>query len=67
MSNNEELVEVCHTSGAIEAEIVKLLLGSNGISCVFKYGLDTRIMVEKSKAEEAKRLIERKGKGAMFE
>ena len=61
MSNNEELVEVCRPLNQIEAELVRLLLGSKGIRCVFKDGYRTIIMVEKSMAEKAKKIIKRQG------
>lgn len=61
MSNSEELVEVCRPVNQIEAEFVRLLLGSNGIHCVFKYELRTTIMVVESVAKKAKKIIKREG------
>ena len=61
MSNNEELVEVCQPVNQIEAEFVRLLLGSKGISCVFKSGYRTIIMVVESVAKKAKKIIKREG------
>ena len=61
MSNNEELVEAFRPLNQIEAEFVRLLLGSKGIRCVFRYGYRTVIMVEQSVAKKAKKIIEREG------
>ena len=61
LSNSKELVEVCRPINQEEAEIVRLLLGSNGIHYVFKSEPKTTIMVSKSVAEKAKKIIKSKG------
>jgi hypothetical protein len=55
LSNTKELVEVCRLVNQIEADLVRLLLGSNAIHCMFKSKLMTIIMVVESVAEKAKK------------
>jgi hypothetical protein len=63
------VIEVYRAAGEIEAQIIKGLLESNGIPCIFKYHTlpsvfdsigDVRVMVNDSDAEDAKSLITRK-------
>jgi len=63
------VIEVYRAAGEVEAQIIKGLLESNGIPCLFKYHTlpsvfdsigEVRVMVNDSMAEEAKRLITRK-------
>ena len=63
------MIEVYRAAGEVEAQIIKGLLESNGIPCLFKYHTlpsvfdsigEVRVMVNDSMAEEAKRLITRK-------
>ena len=71
MSNVDKLIGVYRASGEAEALIIKGLLESNGIPCLLKsnaapsvhvFAVDGmgefEVMVEKSRADEAKRLIE---------
>ena len=58
MSNKEEMVEVYHALNLIEAEFIRLLLGSKGIHCVLKPDGGDRILVIGSRAERAKRIID---------
>ncbi len=57
MSNKEVMVEVYRALNMIEAEFIRLLLGSRGIHCVLKPNGGDRILVIGSRAERAKRLI----------
>ena len=70
------MVEVYRAAGEMEAQVIKGLLESYGIPCLFKgdaartiYGLtvdglgEVRIMVQESMAEEARRLIRGKEHG----
>ena len=72
MSNNEEMIEVYKTAGEIKAQVIKGLLESYGIPCLLKSDAahsvhvftadgmgEVKIMVRKSMAEEAKKLIRR--------
>ena len=61
MSNSEELVEVFWAANQIEAECIRLLLGSNGIHCVLKCNGGDRIYVMESIAKKAKRVIKEAG------
>ena len=63
------MIEVYRAAGELEAQIIKGLLESNGIPCLFKYHTlpsvfdsigEVRVMVNDSMAEEAKSLITRK-------
>ncbi len=63
------MIEVYRAAGEVEAQIIKGLLESNGIPCLFKYHTlpsvfdsigEVRVMVNDSMAGEAKRLITRK-------
>ncbi len=63
------MIEVYRAAGEVEAQIIKGLLESNGIPCLFKYHTlpsvfdsigEVRVMVNDSMAEEARRLITRK-------
>ena len=63
------MIEVYRAAGEVEAQIVKGLLESNGIPCIFKYHTlpsvfdsigEVRVMVNDSDAEDAKSLITRK-------
>ena len=63
------MIEVYRAAGEVEAQIIKGLLESNGIPCLFKYHTlpsvfdsigEVRVMVNDSTAEEAKSLITRK-------
>ena len=63
------MIEVYRAAGETEAHIIKGLLESSGIPCVFKYSTlpsvfdsigEVRVMVNDTEAEEAKRLITRK-------
>ncbi len=63
------MIEVYRAAGEAEAHVIKGLLESNGIPCLFKYHTlpsvfdsigEVRIMVNDSVAEEAKKLITRK-------
>ena len=63
------MIEVYRAAGELEAQIIKGLLESNGILCLFKYHTlpsvfdsigEVRVMVNDSTAEEAKSLITRK-------
>ena len=71
MSNSEKMVEVYKAAGEMEAQVIKSLLESYGIPCLLKsnaarsvhvFAVDgmgeVKVMVWKSMAEEAKRLIE---------
>ena len=71
MSKSKELVEVYKANGELEAQVIKGLLESNGISCFLKShaapsvhvftvdGLgEVKVMVLSSMAEKAKKLIE---------
>jgi len=71
LSRSKELVAVYKAAGELEAQVIKGLLESNGISCFLKShaapsvhvltvdGLgEVKVMVWDSMAEEAKRLIE---------
>ena len=62
------MIEVYRAAGEVEAQIIKGLLESNGIPCLFKYHTlpsvfdsigEVRVVVNDSMAEEAKRLISR--------
>jgi len=70
LSNGEEMVEVYKAAGEAEAQIIRGLLESNGIPCLLKsqaalsvhvFTVDgmgeVKIMVGKSMAEKAKKLI----------
>lgn len=70
MAKEFKLVEVYRASGEAEALIIKSLLESNGVACLLKshaapsvhvFTIDgmgeVKVMVEESKAEEARRLI----------
>ncbi len=57
MSNKEEMVEVYRTGNIVEAEYIRIFLGSKGIHCMLKPDHGDRIMVEESIARNAKRLI----------
>ena len=57
MSNKEEMIEVYRTGNIVEAEYIRLFLGSKGIHCILKPDYGDSIMVEESIAEKAKRLI----------
>ena len=63
------MIEVYRAAGEVEAQIIKGLLESNGIPCLFKYHTlpsvfdsigEVRVMVNDSMAGEAKSLITRK-------
>lgn len=63
------MIEVYRARGEAEAHIIKGLLESNGIACLFRYHTlpsvfdsigEVRVMVEDDLAEEAQRLIRRK-------
>jgi hypothetical protein len=63
------VIEVYRAAGEVEAHIIRGLLESNGIPCLFKYHTlpsvfdsigEVRVLVNESMAEEAKRLITRK-------
>ncbi len=71
MSNSEKMVEVYKAAGEMEAQVIKSLLESYGVPCLLKsnaarsvhvFAVDgmgeVKVMVWKSMAEEAKRLIE---------
>jgi len=71
LSNGEKMVEVYKAAGEMEAQVIKSLLESYGIPCLLKsnaarsvhvFAVDgmgeVKVMVWKSMAEEAKRLIE---------
>ena len=73
MSNNQELVSVYKAAGELEAQVIKGLLESNGIPCILKSnaapsvhvltvdGLgEVQVMVPKSRAAEADKMINRK-------
>ena len=73
LSNNEKMVEVYRAKGEMEAQVIKGLLESYGIPCLLKstaapsvhaFTVDrmgeVKIMVWKSMAEKAKKLIEGK-------
>jgi len=70
LSNNEEMVEVYTATGEVEAQVIRGLLESYGIPCLLKSkaarsvhvfavaGMgEVKIMVWKSMAEKAKRLV----------
>ena len=70
MSKQEKLVRVYRAEGEAEALIIKGLLESNGILCLLRsnaapsvhaFAIDRlgefQVMVEESRADEAKRLI----------
>jgi methanogenic corrinoid protein MtbC1 len=57
MSNKEEMVEVYRTGSIVEAEFIRIFLGSKGIHCVLKPDYGDRIMVKESIARKAWRLI----------
>ncbi len=70
MSNQEDLIEVYRATGELEAQVIKSLLESYEIPCLLKshaagsvhtFAVDgmgeVRIMVLKSQAEEAEKLI----------
>lgn len=74
MSKQEKLVKVYRAAGEAEAQVIKGLLESEGISVLLQYesvgrvyGLtvdgmgEVRVMVWDSMAEEAKRLIAEEG------
>ena len=63
------MIEVYRAAGETEAHVIKGLLESNGIPCLFRYHTlpsvfdsigEVKVMVSDSQAEEAKRLIIRK-------
>lgn len=63
------MIEIYRAAGETEAHIIKGLLESNGIPCLFKYHTlpsvfdsidEVRIMVNDAMAEEARTLITRK-------
>ncbi len=58
MSNKEEMVEVYRALNLIEAEFIRLLLGSKGIHCVLETDHGDGIMVKESLARKAKKLID---------
>ncbi len=71
MSREEKLVEVYRSSNGIEAQVIKSLLASFGIPCLLKsnaapsvhvFTVDglgqVKVMVQASRAEEAKEIIE---------
>ena len=58
MNKKEEMVEVYWALNLIEAEFIRLLLGSKGIHCVLKPNGGDRILVIGSRAEKAKKLID---------
>jgi len=60
------VIEVYRAAGEAQAHIIKGLLESNGIQCIFKYHTlpsvfdsigEVRVMVNDSEADEAKKLI----------
>jgi methanogenic corrinoid protein MtbC1 len=57
-NKKEEMVEVYWALNVIEAEFIRLLLGSKGIHCVLKPNGGDRILVIGSRAEKAKKLID---------
>ena len=70
MGKQAKLVEVYRAAGEAEAQIIKRLLGSNGIHCLLKsnaapsvhvFAVDgmgeVKVMVWESVAEKARRLI----------
>lgn len=71
MSNQQKMIEVYKAKGELEAQVIKGLLESYGIPCLFRshaassvhpFSIDglgeVRIMVPEKAADEAKRLIE---------
>ena len=63
------MIEIYRAAGEAEAHVIKGLLESNGIPCLFKYHTlpsvfdsigEVRILVNDSEAEAAKTLITRK-------
>jgi len=75
MNKREKLVKVYRAGGEAEAQIIKGLLESRGIPCLLKshaapsvhvFAVDgmgeVGVMVEESRAEEAKGLIEEEGR-----
>jgi hypothetical protein len=71
--SKRKMVQVYRAAGEMEAQVIKGLLESNGIPCLLKshaapsvhvFTVDgmgeVKVMVWESKAEEAKKLIERK-------
>jgi len=71
MARDERLVDVYTASGEMEAQVIKGLLETSGISCVLKSDAassvhpftvdgmgEVRVAVFESKADEARRLIE---------
>ena len=73
MSNNEKMVEVYQARGEMEAQVIKGLLESYGISCFLKsraapsvhtFTVDgmgeVKVMVRASMAEKAKKLVREK-------
>jgi len=71
LSNGKKMVEVYKASGEMEAQVIKGLLESYGIPCLLKSNAarsvhvftvdgmgEVKVMVWKSMAEEATRLIE---------
>ncbi|MCJ7764046.1 MAG: DUF2007 domain-containing protein [Dehalococcoidales bacterium] len=71
MSNQQKMIEVYKAKGELEAQVIKGLLESYGIPCLFQShtassvhtfainGLgEVRIMVPEKAADEAKKLIE---------
>ncbi len=73
MSNHQEMIEVYRATGELEAQVIRGLLESYGIPCLLKshaassvhtFTVDgmgeVKVMVWKSMAEKAKRLIETK-------
>jgi len=57
MSKKEEMVEVYRTGNIVEAEYIRLFLGSKGIHCVLEPDHGDSIMVKESVSRKAKRLI----------
>ena len=71
MSNQKDLIEVYRAKGELEAQVIRGLLDSYGIPCLFSshaassvhtFAVDgmgeVRVMVPKKVAEKARRLIE---------
>ncbi len=55
------MVEVFWAANQIQAECVRLLLGSRGIHCMLKPNGGDRILVMDLKAKKAKRVIKEAG------
>jgi len=62
MSKKEQVIEICRPTNQLEAEVVRLLLGTRGIHCVFKDDSGVTISVMESKADKARKLINKAGK-----